>query len=99
MGGYSCGENKLYNSLKTNKDLPYELYQKMIYKLETEGHDSASLDAAMKKAQETARWPIGIFYKEERPIYTDEIPFIKDSPLVKHDISSVDITKYVEEFM
>ena len=81
------------------KDLPYEPYQKMIYKLETEGHDSTNLEAAMKKSQETARWPIGIFYKEERPIYTDEIPFIKDSPLVKHDISNVDITKYVEEFM
>ena len=81
------------------KDLPYELYQKMVYKLENEGHDRTNLDAAMKKAQETARWPIGVFYKADKPIYTDEIPFIKDSPLVKHDITNVDITKYVEEFM
>jgi len=81
------------------KDLPYDLYQKKIYKLEAEGHDPASFDAAMKRAQETERWPIGVFYKAEKPIYTDELPFIKDLPLAKHDISSVDISKYIEEFM
>ena len=81
------------------KDLPYELYQQKVYKLETEGHDRTSLEAAMKKAQETERWPIGVFYKEERPIYTDEIPFIKDQPLAKQDISNVDISKFIEEFL
>jgi len=81
------------------KDLPYELYQKMIYKLDAEGHDPKNLESAMKKAQETSRWPIGVFYKEERPIYTDEIPFIKDKPLAKQEISNVDISKFVEEFL
>ena len=81
------------------KDLPYELYQKKIYKLDKEGHDPSSFESALKRAQETERWPIGVFYKAEKPIYTDEIPFIKDSPLVKHDISNVDISKFVEEFM
>lgn len=81
------------------KDLSYEVYQKMIYKLEKEGHDSTNYEAALKKAHEKERWPIGVFYKVEKPIYTDEIPFIKDSPLVKHDISNVDITKFVEEFL
>lgn len=80
------------------KDLPYDLYQKKIYKLETEGHDQTNFEAAIARARETERWPVGIFYKTEKPIYTDELPFIKDSPLVKHDISNVDITKYVEEF-
>ena len=81
------------------KDLPYDLYQKKIYKLDAEGHDPSNFEAAVKRAQETERWPIGVFYKTERPIYTDEIPFIKDSPLAKHDISSTDISKYIEEFM
>lgn len=80
------------------KDLSYEVYQKKIYKLETEGHDPKNYEAAIRRAHETERWPIGVFYKEEKPIYTDGIPFIKDSPLVKHDISNVDITKFIEEF-
>jgi len=80
------------------KDLPYELYQKKIYKLEEEGHNPSSLEEAMKRAQESERWPIGIFYKAEKPIYTDEIPFLSQKPLVKQDISSIDISKFVEEF-
>lgn len=81
------------------KDLPYELYQSKIYKLEAEGHDPSDFEAALKRARETERWPIGVFYKVNKPIYTDEIPFIKDAPIVKHDISNVDISKYVEEFL
>jgi 2-oxoglutarate ferredoxin oxidoreductase subunit beta len=81
------------------KDLPYDLYQKMIYKLEAENHDVTNFEAAMKKAMETERWPIGVFYKVQKPAYVDEIPFISDSPLVKHDIQNVDISKYIEEFM
>ena len=81
------------------KDLPYDLYQKMCYKLDKEGHDVTNWDAAVARARETERWPIGVFYKIEKPIYTDQIPFIKDSPLAKHDISNVDISKYVEEFL
>jgi hypothetical protein len=29
MGGFACGENKLYNSMKTDKDLPYELRKEL----------------------------------------------------------------------
>jgi len=80
------------------KDLPYDLYQKKIYKLETEGHDPASFEQAIKRAQEFERWPVGVFFKEEKPIYSDEIPFIREKPLVKHDISDVDVSKFIEEF-
>ena len=81
------------------KDLPYELYQKMIYKLDKEGHDPSDWNAAVARAREYERWPIGVFYKTEKPIYTDEIPFIKDKPLVKHDITNINIDKFVEEFL
>ncbi len=81
------------------KDLPYDLYQKKIYKLESEGHDSSNWEAAVLRARETERWPIGVFYQVQRPIYTDQIPFIKEQPLAKHDIRNVDISKYIEEFM
>jgi 2-oxoglutarate ferredoxin oxidoreductase subunit beta len=81
------------------KDLPYEAYQKKIYKLESEGHDTSNYHAAVARAHETDRWPIGVFYNVSRPTYTDEIPFIKDKPLVKHDVDNVDISKYLQEFM
>ena len=80
------------------KDLSYEVYKSKIYKLENEGHDPTNFEAALKRAQEYERWPIGVFYKTEKPIYTDSIPFIKDTPVVKQDISNVNITRYLEEF-
>lgn len=80
------------------KDLPYELYKSKIYRLEDEGHDHSDFGAALKKAMETERWPIGLFYQVQKPTYADEIPFIKDKPLVKQDISNIDISKYLEEF-
>lgn len=81
------------------KDLPYDWYQQRVYKLDAAGHDVTNFEAAMNKAQETEKLPIGVFYNIQKPAYTDEIPFISESPLVKHDISNVDISKYVEEFM
>lgn len=81
------------------KDLPYELYQKKIYKLQEAGHDSSDWGAAVARARETERWPIGVFYKVEKPIYTDQLPFIKGKPLVKQDIRNVNIDKFAEEFL
>lgn len=81
------------------KDLPYELYQKKIYKLQDEGHDITDYQSAVARAHETERWPIGVFYNVSRPTYTDEIPFIQDLPLVKHGIENVDISNYLKEFM
>ncbi|MCX6769278.1 MAG: thiamine pyrophosphate-dependent enzyme [Candidatus Micrarchaeota archaeon] len=81
------------------KDLPYDVYQKKIYKLDAEGHDTSNYQAAVARAHETERWPIGIFYNVPRATYTEEIPFIKEIPLVKHPIDKVDISKYLKEFM
>lgn len=81
------------------KDLPYDLYQKKTYKLQDEGHDVTDYHSAVARARETERWPIGVFYNVTRPAYADEIPFIKDSPLAKHDIKNIDISKYLQEFM
>jgi len=81
------------------KDLPYSLYQSKVYKLEESGHDPTNFEAAVAKARESERWPIGVFYKVQKPIYTDEIPFIKDKPLAAQDITDVDISSFVEEFL
>ncbi|MCX8174778.1 MAG: thiamine pyrophosphate-dependent enzyme [Candidatus Micrarchaeota archaeon] len=81
------------------KDLPYSLYQQKIYKLEEAGHDVTDWEAAVARARETERWPIGVFYKVQKPIYTDQIPFLREKPLVKADISNVSIDKFVEEFL
>jgi len=81
------------------KDTGYKYYQDLTYDLQESGHDSSDLEAAMKKAAEVPeKYPIGIFYKEERSVYEDELPQFKKGPLAHHDISQVDITPLFEEY-
>ncbi len=80
----------------------YQWFQERVYKLEAAGHNPKDKAAAMDKALEDSRTnykkvPIGLFYKEERPTYEEMLPQIKDKPLVKQDISNVDISMAYKE--
>jgi 2-oxoglutarate ferredoxin oxidoreductase subunit beta len=74
----------------------YEWFRKRIYKLEDEGHDYTDKWKALEKSLEWGdRIPVGIFYKEERPTYLDQLPHLK-APLTKISIGNVDITEIME---
>ena len=71
--------------------------------MEDSGHKTDDKLAALTKAWEETnseykKVPIGVFYKENRPTYEDELPQLKEKPLVQHDISKVDISKAYAEF-
>jgi len=75
----------------------YQWFQERVYKLEAANHDPKDKAAAMEKALEDSKTdykkvPIGLFYKEERPTYEETLPQIKGKPLVRQDISNVDIS-------
>jgi 2-oxoglutarate ferredoxin oxidoreductase subunit beta len=76
----------------------YQLYSQKVYKLEKEGHDTSDIQAAMAKTKETDKVPIGIFYQEKRPIYTESLPQISRTPLVKQDIKNINIKNLLKEF-
>jgi len=81
------------------KDTGYKYYQDLTYDLQQAGHEKTDLEAAMRRAMEPPeKYPIGIFYQEERPLYEEELPQFKNGPLVNHDISKVDITLLFEEY-
>jgi 2-oxoglutarate/2-oxoacid ferredoxin oxidoreductase subunit beta len=83
-----------------NKVNTYQFFQNKVYNLQDVNHDTSNKFEAWKKSQEwNEKIPIGIFYKENRTLYEDELPQIKDKPLVQHDISNVDITPLYQEFM
>jgi 2-oxoglutarate ferredoxin oxidoreductase subunit beta len=80
----------------------FQWFQQRLYKLETSGHDPKDRNAAMEKALEDSRSgytkvPIGLFYKEERPTYEEQLPQIKDRPMAKHDITKTDISGAYED--
>jgi 2-oxoglutarate ferredoxin oxidoreductase subunit beta len=66
-----------FNRLNT-----FKWYRERVYKLEDEGHDAASLSAAMERAwQWGERIPTGVFFREERFVFEDGHPILAGPPL------------------
>ena len=82
-----------------NKIYTYEFYNERVYLLEDEGHDPSDLRAAMMRGYEWGdRIPLGVFFREERPTLSDQLPGLKRGPLSRRDVSRVDISHLVRPF-
>jgi len=85
-----------------NKDNTFKWVKERIYKLEDQkNYQTDDKILAFKKALEWGdKIPIGLFYQEKRLTYRDEIKHIKKGEsLVDHDISKINITQTLEEFV
>jgi len=61
-----------------NRQYSFDYYRSRVYKLEEEGHDVTDLDAALAKTREWGdRIPIGLFYREERATYEDQVAVLQ----------------------
>ncbi len=78
----------------------FQWYRERVYKLEEQGYDPSDKTAAFAKAQEWGdRIPIGLIYKEERPVYEEQLPALKEMPLVKQKIDPLQFEALLDEFM
>jgi 2-oxoglutarate ferredoxin oxidoreductase subunit beta len=78
----------------------FQWYRERVYKLEDEGYEPGDKTAAFAKAQEWGdRIPIGIIYRKERPVYEEQIPALKEAPLVKQKINPLQFEALLDEFM
>lgn len=76
----------------------FDWFKQRVYKLEEAGHNPTDKKAALEKAFEWGdKIPIGIFYKEERPTFLDEMPHAKENPLLKQNIENIDISATMEK--
>jgi 2-oxoglutarate ferredoxin oxidoreductase subunit beta len=74
-------------------------YKERVYKVEDTGYDPADKTAALVKAQEWGdRIPIGLIFKQERPTFEEQLPQLKEMPLVKQPIDPMRIEALLEEF-
>ncbi len=81
-----------------NKINTYQFFNERVYELDA-NYKTNDKDVAFKKAREWGeKIPIGIFYKEDRPTYNDELPQNKDVPVAKQDISKIDIDPILESY-
>jgi len=75
----------------------YDWFRERAYKLEDKRHDYTDRKKALEKSFEWGdRIPIGIFYKEERPTYSDSLPHLKGRSLKKMSVENIDITSLIE---
>ncbi len=82
-----------------NRQNTFAWYKERVYKLEDEGHNPADKAAALVKAQEWGeRIPTGIIYRQERPTFEEQLPQLKEKPLVKQPIDPLKIEALLEEF-
>ncbi len=45
------------------------------------------------------RIPIGVIYKEERPLYEEQLSALKEMPLVKQRINPLQFEELLDDFM
>ena len=66
-------------------------------KLEDTGHNVSDRQKALEKSFEWGeRIPIGVFYKDERSTFSDNLPQVKGVPLTKLPIEDMDISRIIE---
>jgi 2-oxoglutarate ferredoxin oxidoreductase subunit beta len=83
-----------------NRKNTYEWFSKRVYKLEETDHDATNKQAAFLKSLEwNDRIPIGLFYREARPTYEDDLPQIAETPLARQRIEDIDIRTLMTEFV
>jgi len=82
-----------------NRDKSYDWYLQRIYKLDEMDYNFKDRQKAFEKAFETERIPLGVFYKEDKLAYHQEISSLKEKTLVQQSISSIDLSPALEEFL
>lgn len=82
-----------------NQQTTYAWYRERIYKLTNENHTQGDLHKALEKSLELEeKIPIGVIYKNERPVYTDSLPQLREKTLIEAE-NSVNIEKFITEFL
>ncbi|MFC1976664.1 2-oxoacid:ferredoxin oxidoreductase subunit beta [Chloroflexota bacterium] len=83
-----------------NRQNTFQWYQERVYKLEDESYDPSDKVAAFTKALEWGdKIPIGLIYRKERPVYEEQLPVLKDMPLVKRKIDPSEFEGLLDEFI
>jgi len=84
-----------------NRVNTFQWYRKRVYKLdEDKSYDPTDKMKAFAKVQEWPdRIPIGLIYRQERPVYEEQFHALKELPLVKQKLDPLDFEAHLDEFM
>ncbi len=82
-----------------NKVNTFQWYNKRVYKLD-ESYDATDRLKAMEKAMEWGdRIPLGVLYRNEKPVFNNKIEFLKgDQVLIDKETDMMKIKSYLKDF-
>ncbi len=82
-----------------NRVNTFTWYRDRVYKLEDD-YDPTDKIAAFEKSQEWGdKIPIGVIYKQDRPTFEEQLPALKNGPLLKGEVDYNLLDNLLEEFM
>jgi len=82
-----------------NKKNTYQWYSERIYKLDN-SHDPSDKKKAYEKAAEWGeRIPVGIIYRNNRPSFDQRLGLSARKPIIDEDLSSIDISSLMNEYV
>jgi 2-oxoglutarate ferredoxin oxidoreductase subunit beta len=81
-----------------NKINTYEWYKQRVYNLDPDYNPEDRVQAFQKALEWGDRIPIGIIYRNNRPILEERIPVIKDKPLVRQSFTPLKAEDALKEF-
>jgi len=79
----------------------YQWYRERVYHLADEPeYNPEDKRAALVKAEEWGdRIPIGVIFRRERPVYEEQLPALKEMPLVRQELDPQKFEGLLSEFM
>ena len=80
-----------------NQDRPYNWYREHIYKLEETDYQPTDRLKEIAKTMEEEKLPIGIFFKESKPTYHQQINSLKTATLISQSKGTVDLTSALSQ--
>lgn len=81
-----------------NKINTYEWYRQRVYHIEPDYNPADRVEAFKKALEWGEKIPIGIIYKNNRQVYEERLPIIKEAPLVKQSFDISKISQTLKEF-
>ena len=81
-----------------NKVNTYDWYRQRVYHVESEYDPEDKIRAFQRALEWGERIPIGIIYRNHRPVLEERIPVIRDETLIRQSIDTSRIENTVKEF-
>ncbi|MDO8578562.1 MAG: 2-oxoacid:ferredoxin oxidoreductase subunit beta [Dehalococcoidales bacterium] len=83
-----------------NRVNTFDWYRQRVYKLDETKYNTGDKVAAISKAMEWGeRIPIGVIFEQARPTFEDQLPAIKQRPLVNQPQQPAGVEKLLSEFL